>query len=61
MCALLRRTENRLQPVQTGSVASGFKRFFISKKLELTVRFFAVQSGSVPVFFSGCVNQTFKH
>ena len=53
MCALLRHTENQLQPVQTGYVASGFKRFFISEKLELqlTVRFFAVRSGSVPVFF----------
>ena len=53
MCALLRRTEKQLQPVQNGSVASGFKRFFISEKLklQLTVRFFAVRSGSVPVFF----------
>ena len=39
--------------LRTGSVASGFKQFFISEKLELQlmVQFFAVRSGSVPVFF----------
>ena len=57
MYTFLRATKNRLEPVRTDSVACGFKRFFLfpkSPNCNWRSGFFAVQSGSVAVFFRLC-------
>jgi hypothetical protein len=45
--------QNQIEPLKTGSVRFGSERFFVFQRpeLQLAVRFFAVRSGPVSVFF----------
>jgi hypothetical protein len=53
ICVFTRSTPWGFEPTQTGFYWFGSEQFFHPKKpeLQLMVRFFAVQSGSVVVFF----------